>query len=233
MSEYSFPNPADDLKSRLGYTVAAEFINRLDQFLEHEHREAGHGQLPFATIAVVKHCCEAAIDMLCELSRSWEEGSTTRLKGVEMRPEQLPVDSPMAAEMILETMEVLAARLPASAYLPKSDSLAPAKWELMFTLGTEFFLELGAMTEAALSDSGVDVDEFAVYALRGCLDAAMGMVDELMSVAWPEGQEVPARAVLAMHDHVTSCRLEDAGHEAMTLVRDVYDKVTCQVMGGH
>lgn len=231
MSDYSFPNKADDVKSRLVYTVAAEFIYRLDQFLEYEHSDAGHGSLPLDTIAVVKHCCVAAIEMFCLLARSWEEGSTSRPEDIEMLPQHLPSGSPKALEMTLETVEVLTARLPATPYAPMSDPPAPAKWELMFTLGTEFFLDFGAMTEAVLGDSVVEVDEFDVDMLRGCLDAAMGMVHELSSVAWPEGQEVPARPVLAMYNHVISCRLEDAGPEAMRLIEDVYNAVTSQVMG--
>ena len=233
MIAHSFPNPADNFQARLVYTVAAEFIYRLDLLLEHKHRKAKHGQFPLETIAVVKHCCEAAIEVLCRLSSSWEERSKSRLEVLELGPELLPVDSPVAAEMIRETLEVVVDRLPKSAYLPEEVSLNPAKWQLMFTLGTEFFVELGAMTEAVLKNSAVNVDECDVDTLRGCLDAAMGMVYELMEVDWPEGQEVPARAVLGMYDHVASCRLEEAGHEAVSLIRDVYDSVTCQVMGGH
>jgi hypothetical protein len=127
MSEYSFPKESDDLKSRLVYTIAAEFIYRLDEFLEYEHSDAGHCALPLETIAAVKHCCEAAIGMFCGLVRTWEEDSTGPLVVLEMPTEQLRIDSPMAAEMILETMEVLTARLPAASYAPMPKSPVPAK----------------------------------------------------------------------------------------------------------
>lgn len=73
MGNYSFPNKADDLKSRLVYTVAAEFIYRLDEYLEYKIRDSAHGALPLGTSAVVMHCCEAAIDMFSGLARSWDE----------------------------------------------------------------------------------------------------------------------------------------------------------------
>ena len=232
MSGYSFPNQADDVNSRLIYTIAAEFLYRLDRFLKYEHRNAEYGPLPIDTIAVVKHCCEAAIDIFCSLVSSWKDGCITG-PAIEVLPAHLPVGSSEAAEVILETVKVLTARLPTTNCSPKSASPIPAKWKLMFTLGTEFFLELGVMTEIVLGNSAVEVDQVHVNMLRGCLDAAMGMVYELSSVAWLEGHEVPACAVLAMHDHVISCRLEDAGPEAVSLIRDVYHAVTRQVMEGY
>lgn len=232
MSGYSFPNEADDVKSRLNYTIAAEFIYRLDQFLEHEHCSAGHGPLPIDTIAVVQHCCVAAIDMFCSLVSSWNDACTTG-SAKEVLPKHLPVNNSEAMEIILGTVEVVTARFHAANCSPKSASPIPAKSELMFTLGTKFFLKLGVMTEVVLGNSALEVDEVHVNMLRGCLDAAMGMVYELSLVAWPEGHEVPARAVLAMHDHVISCRLEDAGPEAVSLISDVYRAVTRQVVGGY
>ena len=232
MSGYSFPNQADDVKSRLNYTMAAEFIYRLDQFLEHEHRSAAHGPLPIDTIAVVQHCCEAAIDMFCSLASSWNDACTTG-SAKKVLPKHLPVNNSEAMEIILGTVEVVTARFHATNCSPKSASAVLAKWELMFTLGTEFFLELGAMTEIVLGKSAVEVDQVDVNMLRGCLDAAMGMVYELSSVAWPEGHEVPARAVLGMHNNVISCSLEDAGPEAVSLISDVYRAVTRQVMEGY
>ena len=231
MGNYSFPNKADDLKSRLVYTVAAEFIYRLDEYLEYEISDSEHGALPLDTIAVVMHCCEAAIDMFSGLALSWDEDASRRLEVLKMCPERLPLNSPMAAQMILETREVLGSLLPATTFPPMLDSPHPAKWQLMFTFGTEFFLELGAMTETVLKEGANEVDAYDVEMLRVFLDSVIGMVYDLSSVAWAEGQEVPARAVIAMHRHVTSCRIEDAGRKAMSLVQNVYDSVTTQVMG--
>lgn len=231
MTNYSFPNLADDLRSRMVYTAAAEFIYRLDQFLEYEHGHAAHDSLSVDKILVVHECCEAAIYVLCWLFASWKQGSVCRLDCFDVRPEQFPDCSPKAVALVVQAMQVLNSRLPPTPYALASASAVPAKWELMFTLGTEFFLALGIMAEDVLGKSDARVDDVDVLMLRGCLDAAMGMVHELMSVAWPEGQEAPARAVLAMHDHVISCRLEDSGDEAVRLVRDVYDAVTRQVRG--
>jgi hypothetical protein len=236
MSHHSFPNEADDAKSRLVYTVGAEFIYRLDLFLECEDRDSRHGSLPPETVAVVQHCCAAALDMLCTLVRPWEQDPTTHPLRVSVPPEYLPTGSPVAAAMILDVAQVLNDRLP-SASCAEVEAAAPcspgaAKWELMFTLSTEFFLRLGAMTEAMLRDASPrsEVEEGDVNALRGCLDAAMGMVYELSDVAWTEGQQVPARAVIAMHGHVNSCRLEYCGPTAGSLIKDVYDAFQDLVM---
>lgn len=231
MSDYSFPNSADDLRSRMVYTAAAEFFYRLDEFLEYEHGHAAHGSLSVDTILVVHECCDVGYMVLRSLGSSWEHGFMCRLPEFDVHPEQLAGGSPKAVALVLQALRVLTSRLPATPHALYPSSAAPAKWELMLTLGMQFFLQIGSMAEFVHLHSGALVDARDLDMLRGCLDAAMGMVHELMSVAWPEGHEVPARAVLAMHDHLTSCRLEDAGHEAVSLVRYVYDAVTRQVRG--
>lgn len=231
MSEYSFPNSADDLRSRMVYTAAAEFICRLDEFLECEHGHAADGSLSVDTILVVQECCEVGYLVLRSLVSSWEQGFMCRLTEFDVRPEKLAGGSPKAVALVLQALRVLTSRLPATPHALNQSSAAPAKWELMLTLGMQFFLQIGSLAGFVLRNSDALVDAADLDMLRGCLDAAMGMVYELKSVAWPESHEVPARAVLAMHDHVISCRLEDAGHEAVILVRHVYDAVTRQVRG--
>lgn len=234
MNLYSHPNPADDRKTRLPYTVAAEFVSRLDEFLEFAHGDADDGPLPRDVIEVVKHCCEAAIDMFPRMVRLSDEGPTSGAEAIRFLSEDVSFAGPEALELILETAEVLAERL-ADPYMSApqvpAGAIVPAKWELMYIFGMEFFLELGALTETMLRDCDSEVDSSEVYVLRGCLDAALGMVYVLKATAWPEGQEMPARVLVKMHGLVLGC--EEAGHEAVRLVGDVYSAVTSRVIGEH
>lgn len=233
MGECSFPNPADDLRSRMVYTAATEFIHRLDRLLQSEQEHAADGSLSVDTILVVQECCEAAQFVLCSLVSSWEQGFMCRLPEFNVRPDQFPGCSPKAVDLVVQALRVLTSKLPATPHALTPSAAVPAKWELMSTLGTQFFLQFGSMAAGVLRNSGATVDDFDRDMIRGCLDAAMGMVYELMSEVWPDGQEAPARAVLAMHDHVISCRLADSGHEAVSLIRYVYDAVTSQVREEH
>ncbi|OOG53197.1 hypothetical protein [Polaromonas sp. C04] len=224
MSNYSFPNPADDSKSQLTYSVAAEFIYRLDLFLEHQDKNSNDGCVPVEVVRTVGHCAEAALEMLFWAagdSKSAHEGSTPRCS---------VADDADACEMIAGVAEVLD-RLFQSQTVSRT-AVAPnqAKWQLMTTVAGEFFLRLGALAENVANQAQNTVDYCDVEMLRGCVDAAMGMVYELSSATWLAGHAMPARAILAMYDHVRSHRLECAGPQAVQLIQDVYEAVTSQVI---
>jgi hypothetical protein len=231
MTKYGFPNPADDIRARLTYTVAAEFICRLDLFLERHQNGARDGTLPPGTVATVKHCAEVALAMLCCIARAWEEKTSLGAEQLDRLPELLSEQNQEAALMVAGTAQVLKGLLkddtPVSAAFP----LVLTKYQLMFTLGGEIFLRLGALTEDVMRRARGAVDPSEVAMLRGCIEAAKGMVHKLKEVDWLKGHEGSARAILAMHGHVIRCRLEESTVAGVRLIQAVCNAVTDQVLG--
>ncbi len=224
MSNYSFPNPADDSKSQLTYSVAAEFIYRLDLFLEHQDKNSNDSCVPVEVVRTVGHCAEAALEMLFWAagdSKSAHEGSTPRCS---------VANDADACEMVAGAADELDRLLQSQTLSRTAVVPNPAKCQLMTTLAGEFFLRLGALAESVANQAHSTVDNGDVEMLRACVDTAMGMVDELSGDSWPAGHATPARVIIAMHDQVRSNRLDCAGPQAVQLIYEVYEAVTNQVI---
>jgi hypothetical protein len=219
---YSFPNANDDLKTQITYTVGAEFLYRLDLFLEVEYRDSDDGSVPLATIETVQQCSEAALALVCQLP----SGTRRPLHHFETPSSA----NATAAKISAGVVQVLQDRLQNAPLAESADCARLPKWELMFIVCGEFFLLLGAMAELVLARSEGVVCEQDVLMLLGCIDAGMGMVYELAEVTWASGQPVPARAILEMRGHVISDRLYFSGLEAVDRIQEVYEAVVARVM---
>ena len=67
----SYPNPADDVRSRVTYSAAAEIIYRLDTYLKNESRSSTGGSPPADIIRSVFQCAMAAVQVLAALDATW------------------------------------------------------------------------------------------------------------------------------------------------------------------
>lgn len=227
---YSFPNNRDDFRTRATYVVAAEFIYRLDAFLEHEQERASpDGSVPVEIVCVAMDCASLALGMLRELEGAWADPADNGKVQFVIAPDSLSAMRPDTADMLRGAVQAVNAVPEEVAPGCESRSASPTKAHLLSTLGKEFFARLEALCESVTTEAEAMVGEYEVTMLRACVDAAMGMVHELKQATWPEESEVPAKAVLGMRDHVISYRLECAGRVAVGIMEDVYDAVVQQV----
>lgn len=226
MFAYSFPNNRDDFRTRATYVLAAEFIYRLDAFLEDEQeRVSADGSIPVEMAHVVTECASLAVGMLHNLEDAWANPADTGPGEFFIRPESLAAMRPDTAEILRGAVRAVNAVPEETAPGCDTHSASPLKAHLVATLGKEFFARLAALCDSVTERADQRVGEHDVTIVRACVDAAMGMLHELKLATWPEGSEVPAKAVLAMHDHAISYRLECAGPVAMGLMKEVYDAV--------
>lgn len=216
---YSFPNPADDLKTQVAYAVGAEFIYRLDLFLQNAYDKSKDGSVTLDTLDTLHDCCEAALDLVGQFD--WRSSKRPSFDAPS-------ITNPSARQMSGEVVEVLEGMLQVSTQ--SEGCTARTKQELMCILSGEFFLRVGCLAEAVQARSGGSVSEEDALVLLGCIDAAMGMLYEVAEVNWADSHPVPARAILPMHGHVTSERLYYSGEEAVRLIEAVYQVVVDRVM---
>ncbi|MCM3562865.1 hypothetical protein [Hydrogenophaga intermedia] len=229
MSDYSFPNKDDSFHTRVTYTVAAEFIYRLDEYLEDEHEwSSADGSVPAESLFAAMECAEAAVGMLHDLECAWTDPTVPGWGQFVINPEALSTMREDAASIVNGAAEAVNGI--AQALAPAPTSASPKKARLLAVLGNEFFARFHALCDWVIGDAQSNVESWKVQMVRGCIDAAMGMLHELKEATWAEGGEVPARAIIPLHDHVISDRLEYAGTAAVRLMGEVYQAVAEAVM---
>lgn len=223
MSGFSFPNAEDDLKTRLIYTVAAEFVYRLDEFLEEAHATFDYWSLPVEMVSVVKECASLGADILrlvieapgVPLEVSWE-GETP---GVLSILSQSPVD------LMTGAVEAVNAANEAVALGDRTPSATPTKAKMMTALATSFFYMLGEVCGLVDELDNRTVENSDVQMIRAYIDATLGMLSELNRANWSDGQPVPPGLVAGLGEHLDSYQLECAGRNAEYAASYVHEAV--------
>lgn len=221
---YSVPNDTDDVTTRLAYTLAAEFIYRLDSLLEsidkdaHADSAVSTACVPVEAVHTVHQCAQSALDMLGAIQGFCEQG---KAPAYPWTTDAQFGTTPDAARIIERVTEVLDMRMEGAP--PNAAMTHGSKAHLTFALAGELFATLEELAEAVALRSGPLVTNDDVGTLRGYIDAAMGMVYDLDCVSWQDGSPAPAQVVIGVLDNAYTWRLECAGYEAELAAKQVFN----------
>lgn len=235
MSGFSYPNDEDDMNTRLMYTVTAEFVYRLDEFLKEEQRYKSHYLLlPADTLRAVMDCAALALALLRDLQDAPVDPGYVDFCLSDIRklcesgvPNLDAVHMVSAASTAIKAMQ--------ESYPHGSTCIVsnPLKARLMGTLGTEFFTRLHEMCASVELRKRAFVADFDVSMVQGCVHAALGMVSALNRAVWVEGEPVPAHVLEALSDQVECYQLECAGPCAVHLMEKIYEAVFAELGEQH
>jgi hypothetical protein len=223
MSGFSFPNDSDDKSTRLAYTVAAEFIYRLDEFLADAHKRFDYWSLPAEMVKVVKVCASFGSVILSHTIEAPAVIVHLSEEETHCSCSTLHIFQQSTVDLAIGAVKAVAAAQGAVALGQHCST--PAKARMMTAFATSFFYMLGELCEQVDELDDDLVEDSDVRMLRGYIDAALGMLSELNSVNWSEEQPVPADLVEALGKHLDSYQLEAAGRNAEYAASYVYEAV--------
>lgn len=170
-------------------------------------------------VRTVYECCCAAVTLIGALDASWMDGEPLP----QLSLVRTCADLPAARNIVNRAIKLVAPMLDGASGERRDTSEAMPKWRAMSILASQLFLRLGVLAEGlSEEDQDIALDHDCMALLRGSVDAAMGMVEELNEAEWVEGRDMPPGVLAALKSPVLSLRLECAGPLAVTFVQRIY-----------
>lgn len=223
MRRHSKTNPADNIRWSITYLIGRKIIGELETCLAGDRNTPGAGTFERASLLTIVQCCTAGVDTLATLDAAWMDGDPL--------PACWPAPPSSMSTAVKEIMgrvsQVLAPLLPPMPLEKCATQGAMPKWRLMYLLSSDCLLHIGMFAVMLLEADQPTAGHLSINALRGCLQAAMGMLYELKEADWREGQQVPAGLMSAIHDHATN--EQSFGAPAVMLMEGVYQRVSAEL----
>lgn len=226
MSGFSFPNEQSDSSTRLAYTVAAEFIYRLDDFLEEAHcKRFNYWAIPFEVVTVVKECATIGASMLRQVLNARSNRVSVNWAHFSEAHFAPSVVQSHTVDIVTGAMNAVTAIKDGMTDVGEAPDLSPLKARMMTSFASSFFYMLEELCGDAYELDNGTVESEDVQMIRGYIDAVMGMLSDLNHADWPEGQSAPSSLEESFAEHLESHRLECAGSNAVYAASFVHDAV--------
>lgn len=220
MRRHSKTNPADNIRWGVTYLIGRRILLGLETCLAGDLNSPGAESLDRDSLMTVSQCCGAGADILTALDAAWMDGDPLPA----CWPAPPSSMSPGSKEIMGRVSRVLAPLLPPMPLEECATQGAMPKWRLMYLLSSDCLLQIGVFVVMLLEANQPAAVHMSINALRGGLQAAMGMLYELKEANWREGQLIPAGLMQANHAHGSS--EQSFGAPAVMLMECVHQRVS-------